>query len=266
MNIFNCFVPHPPILIPGIGKKNDLERAKSTIGAMKKLALDFAKSEPDLVITISPHGMLDPTIFTVGYAKKVYGDVSNFGSDYSLELSGDADLALKIVNISKQNDLSAEIIDHQNSTYFMDHGILVPLYYLMQELDYKPAIIPVGYSGASRSAHFTFGQTIADVIQKSGKRIAVVASGDMSHNLIAEQNSGLESGKMFDKTIRENIENFNPSAILNIDEETQEEAGECGYRSLLILLGILDGKKVKSSLLSYEAPWGVGYLVAKFDI
>ena len=41
------------------------------------------------------------------------------------------------------------------------------------------------------------------------------------------------------------------------------EAGECGYLSIIILLGLLSeikGSKFKS--LSYEGPFGVGYLVA----
>lgn len=43
------------------------------------------------------------------------------------------------------------------------------------------------------------------------------------------------------------------------------EAGECGLRSLYVLAGALDGVKVKGNLLSYEAPFGVGYAVMRFD-
>ena len=54
------------------------------------------------------------------------------------------------------------------------------------------------------------------------------------------------------------------AGILNIDVDLQEEAGECGYRSLLILLGALDSREVDADVLSYEAPFGVGYMVAEF--
>ena len=50
--------------------------------------------------------------------------------------------------------------------------------------------------------------------------------------------------------------------ILNIDSGLLEEAGECGYRSILICLGMLDGDTVVSEILSYEGPFGVGYLTA----
>ena len=47
-----------------------------------------------------------------------------------------------------------------------------------------------------------------------------------------------------------------------MDERLVSVAGECGLRSILILLGILSGNKIKPEVLSYEGPFGVGYLVA----
>jgi len=46
------------------------------------------------------------------------------------------------------------------------------------------------------------------------------------------------------------------------------EAGECGLRSFSFLLGILEEAKIdwKAEILSYEAPFGVGYLVANFKL
>jgi len=41
-------------------------------------------------------------------------------------------------------------------------------------------------------------------------------------------------------------------------------AGECGLRSFIIMLGSLFGQKISSEILSYEGPFGVGYLVAAF--
>ena len=43
-----------------------------------------------------------------------------------------------------------------------------------------------------------------------------------------------------------------------------DEAGECGYRSILILLGIFHELNYRIEVLSYEGPFGVGYLVANF--
>jgi AmmeMemoRadiSam system protein A len=43
-----------------------------------------------------------------------------------------------------------------------------------------------------------------------------------------------------------------------------EEAAECGLRPLVTLAGALDGRDVDSKSLSYEGPFGIGYLVASF--
>lgn len=37
-------------------------------------------------------------------------------------------------------------------------------------------------------------------------------------------------------------------------EELVNNAGECGYRSLIIMLGALDGSEYDSRVLSYEGP------------
>jgi aromatic ring-opening dioxygenase LigB subunit len=47
-----------------------------------------------------------------------------------------------------------------------------------------------------------------------------------------------------------------------VDDDLRERAGECGYRSILIASGSIDESAENHESLSYEAPFGVGYLVA----
>ena len=51
--------------------------------------------------------------------------------------------------------------------------------------------------------------------------------------------------------------------LLNIDPSLVEAAGECGLRPIIIALGALDGYAFETEELSYEGPFGVGYLVAR---
>ena len=44
-----------------------------------------------------------------------------------------------------------------------------------------------------------------------------------------------------------------------------ENAGECGLRSIFIMLGAMEGEEVKGKVLSYEGPFGVGYGVMTFN-
>jgi MEMO1 family protein len=54
--------------------------------------------------------------------------------------------------------------------------------------------------------------------------------------------------------------------IMNIDDVMRENAGEWGYRSIVMLMGALKGLNVTPEILSYEGPFGVGYLVAAFNV
>ena len=54
-----------------------------------------------------------------------------------------------------------------------------------------------------------------------------------------------------------------PERIVNIDQDLRRLAGECGYRSMLVSFGVADGLETACEVLNYEAPFGVGYLVAQ---
>jgi AmmeMemoRadiSam system protein A len=49
------------------------------------------------------------------------------------------------------------------------------------------------------------------------------------------------------------------TGIVAADDELCEGAGECGKKSIDMMIGALDGLNVKSEVLSYEGPFGVGY-------
>ncbi len=54
-----------------------------------------------------------------------------------------------------------------------------------------------------------------------------------------------------------------PQRIVDIDFNLRRLAGECGYRSMLVAIGASAELPLSCEVLSYEAPFGVGYLVAQ---
>jgi len=98
-------------------------------------------------------------------------------------------------------------------------------------------------------------------------RIAVIAVGDMSHALTNNSPADFHpDGEKYDKKIQELIAQKNTVGLISLDEKLIENAVENSYRSLTILFGLLDRISVKPEILNYEAPFGVGYLVANFAI
>ena len=99
----------------------------------------------------------------------------------------------------------------------------------------------------------------------SNKRIAVIASGDLSHALNNDSPAGFQSaGPEFDKKIQELLEHHNLAGMLQLKQQFVRDAAECGFRSFLILMGILQGINYTYKSHAYESPFGVGYLTANF--
>jgi AmmeMemoRadiSam system protein A len=93
-----------------------------------------------------------------------------------------------------------------------------------------------------------------------------VASGDLSHKLKKDGPYGLsKEGPVFDREVTEAMADGDFLKFMTFEESFCESAAECGLRSFTIMAGALDGKAVKSELLSYEGPFGVGYAVAAFE-
>ncbi len=88
----------------------------------------------------------------------------------------------------------------------------------------------------------------------------------MSHKLKHDGPYGYaQEGVDFDRELNEAIEKADFMKFLTFDEEFLSLAAECGLRSFVIMAGAFDKTKVKSKLLSYEGPFGVGYSVATFE-
>ncbi len=253
--------PHPPILIPKIGREN-LERVQETIFALENLAEKLYQAKPETILVISPHGPITQDKFCILGKEKLYGNFSQFGDiEDEFNYKNNLELVKEIEKESKKEKIPLSLINEN----WLDHGMLVPLYHLTSgKLDNIP-ILGMGFSMLDLQTHFNLGKVIYSVTKN--KKVAIIASGDLSHRLTPDAPAGYsEKGKEFDKKLIELLKKNDSKGILNLDSNLIEEAGECGLRSIIILLGILDKVKNKTEILSYQAPFGVGYLVVDFKI
>jgi len=144
-------------------------------------------------------------------------------------------------------------------------GINVPLSFLAK--DFKGELMAYLTSTKSPDFYFQQGKKAYSELKKD-KSYALIASGDLSHCLQEEGPYGFNpDGPKFDKALIEFLKKKDIDSILKLNE-TYPEAGECGLRSFSFLLGMLEAGKVKwePEILSYEGPYGVGYLVVNFKI
>jgi len=262
--------PHPPIIIPDIGG-DELQKVKSTTAAMREWASSIAEQSPQVLVFISSHGIFLRS--QMGYLRtpEICGDFAAFGApQVSFQVENDLDLARRIAREAEREGVETVGVDlddwYAHDYGSLDHGITVPLYYL-EQAGVEAAVVAFGISMLTRQRLFGFGQALGRVLQRSPRRIALIASGDLSHRLQPGASAGYSPrGREFDQIIRESLEQMDAERVLNIADDLAEGAGECGLRPIIMLMGALDNFEAEPKIYSYEGPFGVGYLVAGFRI
>ena len=149
-----------------------------------------------------------------------------------------------------------------------DWGFNVPLFFLAR--DFKDEIKTFLIGLESPRFYFEEGKKLYQKLDRgpSSIRFGLIASGDLSHCLKEDGPYGFNpDGPKFDKDLIEALKEKDIEKILKLDD-LYPDAGECGLRSFCFLLGILEESKIdyQPETLSYEGPFGVGYLVADFKL
>jgi AmmeMemoRadiSam system protein A/AmmeMemoRadiSam system protein B len=257
--VFSAITPHPPIMVPQVGRES-INHVLNSIDAMAELTKRLIESGAESVILISPHAPLEADSFVAYEGPEVYGDFSNFHApDTGFTAKVDEELltAIKQVAVSSNYDVS---ILHEHG---LDHGTAVPLYFLLQN-GWEGKVVPLGYSFLSNEDHLRFGACIKRAVDQLGRAVAFIASGDLSHRLQPQAPAGYNPhAHVFDEEVVDALRSNAPQRIVEIDPGLRKIAGECGYRSMLVAIGASSDVPLSCEVLNYEAPFGVGYLVAQ---
>ncbi len=270
MLCFAAIVPHPPIIIPEIGQ-NDLCGAEKTINALLRLSLLFSAARIDTVILLSPHAVILHDRIALGHASRGEGSFDFLGfPGVAQQYSNDTSLILDIRSYAAASKVATELYrsPELEDAVKLDHGILVPLYYFQKAVQRSFQIAVCSISDFTVNKHFSFGKALRSAIDAyPDKRIAVVASADLSHRLNDQTPYGFHAdGKVFDEMLRHLLLEKNLEKIVQIDRDLVENAAACGYLPIVTLLGCLSFSDFSPELLSYEAPWGIGYAVMNMGL
>lgn len=245
--VYSAFVPHPPIVVPEIGRGEEA-KCSATLEAYREIARNLVQAQVETVLLVSPHAALLRKGVTLLKDDELSGDFAAFGvPQVKLSFPGHRSLT---------EALAAQLPEAFPHSERLDHGALVPLYFL-QEAGWHGKLVEMSMPLNDPEM---YGQKIAHILNGFSERIALIASGDLSHRLKEDGPYGLHpSGPKLDQWIVNALAR-DPSEIKCIPEEMAEEGGECGWRSLRLALAVQEGMP---KVLSYEGPFGVGYLVAE---
>jgi AmmeMemoRadiSam system protein A len=264
--VFACVSPHPPIIVHEIGLGRERETQK-TIDALEQVAREMAQHQPETAILISPHGPVQPDAFAILAGPRADGSLDAWDApQVTFAFENDVEAASLIREEAQRAGLPLEPLErwrHRDSTGRwcdgLDWGCTVPLYYLRPGLA-EAKLVPLCVSYLPPEQHFALGQAVARATEHLGRRVAIIASADLSHNLAYGP-----MGPMFDEMIEGAIAEWDVRTVLEMDFGFRQEAAEDAVPSLSFLMGALDGLTAKPRVLSYEGPFGVGYLVAAID-
>mgnify|MGYP000848260404 CR=1 FL=1 len=257
--VFAAITPHSPLLVASVGKEAHT-KTKITGEALKTLEQELYLSKPHTLIVISPHTGIHTDSFSVNAHNAFRMSLTLFGDMTTvIERKGSTDLCAKIQHAATIANIPTQLISEPET----DHGVAVPTLLLTEHLP-DIHILPVGYSNKTPKDHLQFGEMLKEVCMDSDKRIAVIASGDFAHTLTTDSPGGFHAdGAKFDASMREMLETKNTAGILTMNENMVHNAKECGYRSTLIMLGMLRNMDYTFRTLAYESPFGVGFFTGQ---
>jgi AmmeMemoRadiSam system protein A len=261
--ILGIVAPHPPIMVPEVGRERAHVTADSTraLGSATVLLEAFA---PDTLVLMSPHAPVTSDAFVIDDSDRLTGDFGEFGAA-GLRFDVRGDPALSAAISQSASDAGLPIVARSASPLLepgvLDHGAMVPLSFLDRAGRY--AVVELSLSFLPLTAHRLLGRAVREAARQVGRRIAFVASGDCSHRLTRDAPAGFSPrAAEFDARLVELLSNGDFAGLENLDPALIEAAGECGLRSFVALGGYAEGSDAQTRVLAYEGPWGVGYLTA----
>lgn len=262
MFIFSAITPHSPILIPTLGQEAQ-KKLKRTLQSLKFLEEQLYVAKPDTVIFISPHGKLDFNNFFINFAPVYEVNFERFGDLVTrFNLLPDTITIEHIRHfLREEKNLNVHLFNEK----VLDYGVGVPAFFLMTH-QMQTKIVPLYTSNVSIEEHFEFGKQLQEEFLRSKKRLAIIASANLSHNLHDEKDPGLAlMSKKMDESIVRIFRNkkFVPQKLFDLEQKFPG-VQICGLKPIALLMGLLDGLNFSRKILSYEGPLGIGYLTMNF--
>ncbi|HYE64571.1 MAG TPA: class III extradiol dioxygenase subunit B-like domain-containing protein [Pyrinomonadaceae bacterium] len=212
--VFAGIAPHPPIMVPEVGREAIAE-VRGSIEAMRELTERIIASGAETLVLISPHAPLEPRAFVAYHEPELYGDFSNFRAPGAKVMAPlDEELLDAITRAASERGY--EVLGIKG--YNLDHGTAVPLYFL-QRNGWRGSVVALGYTLLSDQDHLRFGSCIKGAIDSRGRPVAFIASGDLSHRLKIGAPAGFDpEAHLFDEEVVASLRACAPERIITLIE------------------------------------------------
>lgn len=251
-------MPHAPILVPDVGGQRG-GAAIASCRAMRAAAACVMRHAPESLVLISPHSPRQPNAFGLWADNPLRGTFTEFSApEVGVSLPLDQLLARSIAAAAHIRNLATWAI-HRCP---LDHGAMVPLWFLIEAGWSGPTVI-LSLNNPQADGLIALGEAIAAAAAGISRRVALVASGDMSHCLTPGAPCGFHpQARRFDETFIQLVRDGDYRQIQTIAPKLRERAAEDAVDSTLIAAAAVNWQATGHEVLNYEGPFGVGYGVA----
>jgi hypothetical protein len=242
-------VPHAPVLLPQLAGPETSEASKRIGAALR--TIDLAARSVDLAVVLSPHGSVS------GVYEDLRGSLAGFGAPgVAVERAADVAAAHALAERWGRPLISGDV----------DHGVLVPL--LLHDfggIATIAACLREFTDGDEEELHAVIedGRAFASGLEGlAERRVALVASLNTSialsprAPLLQRPEARAADQRFLDALGR------GASAVERVAVDLWRHGRSCASGPLAALARLLDAR---GKVLAYEAPVGVGYVVALFE-
>ena len=261
MIVLGAVLPHPPILLPQIGKGRETE-AQATLDAYNTVAARLRELAVQRLLMISTHGIVTLQRYHI-LANELSGNLERFQANLlTFERDVDTDMVAAIQSAADTQGVPLTATNHWEQS---DHSVGVPLRLLGDAVPAQIAIVSISFRPPQD--HYDLGRCIADALSVFPEPTAIIASGDAVHTLTEDSSYGLHPrAAEVQEQYETGLANWDHEALIGIDETLRREVDESVISPTLILMGALHGMDVNPRILASEHPWGVGYVTALVDL
>ena len=248
-------LPITTVLIPEVGRGRERDAVR-TLAACRRVARTVAALGPDVLVLITP-GSGDRPVLWRPVTDTMLRDYT-FVHAPELNRRDRIDGALT----ATLADAAGRAWNEQRS----DHApaaALAPLYFVAPgEIAICVIEVPTANLGVAREV----GRAVARAVPALRRQAVVIAAGELSSKLFRGAPGGYDPGaREFDALVVDGVRAGDPEALpRRLDSPLRTAVGESLAGPLTAALAAL-GSGARAELLSYESPFGVGYIVVHLD-
>ena len=246
-------VPATPVLVPEVGRGRERDAVR-TVAAYRRAARLVGGLDPDVLILILAGDAEQPTVWRPASGRLT----RDFGRLDAPHLTHADAVDVELGEVLLQDGTRRRWRLCPDET--VPEAALAALYFLAADAGMR--VLPVSLPGGELGAASAVGADVGDAAAALGRRAVLAAVGELSARPARRAPGSRRSlVSPFDEHIVDRLAVGDTAALAQIEAVRRQEAGETLLAQLIAVTGALEGAVV-AEILSYEAPFDAGFLVA----